>query len=322
MNHWLLRRITFNVLVLFAALIINFAISRMMPGDPVNVYAGGVKLTPEARQAQIERFGLDAPVWTQFWRYFTNTLQGDLGVSFYYFPKSVWHVMLEALPWTLLVVISSLLLQVTLGYFLGVMGAWRAGGKWDSFLQTFSLAIFSAPMFWIAMILLYIFGYQIGWFPLNGAMTPAAFYEGFWDPILDILRHAAMPIMAMTVAQYAAYQLILRNTMVGVLKEQYILTAEAKGLSPRRIKHRHAARNALLPMLTFLAVSFAFSIGGSVYIETVFSYPGVGKLIFDSVMSRDYPLMLGCFFLFTLVVIAANFAIDIIYRWLDPRIRF
>lgn len=309
-------------MVLFAALGINFAIPRLMPGNPVDIFTGGVKLTVEARQALIERFGLDAPLWEQFWYYIINAFRGDFGLSFYYFPKPVWDAMMEALPWTLLVILSSLILQVIIGYFLGATAAWKVGTKTDSILQTFSLAIFSAPLFWVAMILLYVFGFQLDWFPLSGCFTAGATYSSPLEHIADIMKHAALPIIALTIAQYASYQLILRNTMVGVLKEQYILTAEAKGLSESRIKYRHAARNALLPMITFLGVSFAVSIGGSVFIETVFSYPGIGKLIYDSVLCRDYPLLQGCFFMFSLVVIVVNFVVDIAYMYLDPRIRY
>ena len=309
-------------MVLFAALGINFAIPRLMPGNPVDILTGGVKLTVEARQALIERFGLDAPLWEQFWCYIINAFRGDFGLSFYYFPKPVWDAMMEALPWTLLVVLSSLILQVIIGYFLGATAAWKVGTKTDSILQTFSLAIFSAPLFWVAMVLLYVFGFQLDWFPLSGCFTAGATYSSPLEHIADIMKHAALPIIALTIAQYASYQLILRNTMVGVLKEQYILTAEAKGLSESRIKYRHAARNALLPMITFLGVSFAVSIGGSVFIEAVFSYPGIGKLIYDSVLCRDYPLLQGCFFMFALVVIVVNFVVDIAYMYLDPRIRY
>lgn len=309
-------------MVLFAALVINFAIPRLMPGNPVDVFTGGVKLTVEARQALIERFGLDAPLWEQFWRYIINAFRGDFGLSFYYFPKPVWDAMMEALPWTLLVILSSLILQVIIGYFLGATAAWKVGTKTDSILQTSSLAIFSAPLFWVAMVLLYVFGFQLGWFPLSGCFTAGTTYSSLLEHIADIMKHAALPIIALTIAQYATYQLILRNTMVSVLKEQYILTAEAKGLSEGRIKYRHAARNALLPMITFLGVSFAVSIGGSVFIETVFSYPGIGKLIYDSVLCRDYPLLQGCFFMFSLVVIVVNFVVDIAYMYLDPRIRY
>jgi peptide/nickel transport system permease protein len=309
-------------MVLLAALVINFAIPRLMPGNPVDILSGGVKLTREARQTIIERFGLDAPIWEQFWKYLMNALQGDFGVSFFYYPQPVTEVMLEALPWSLLILFTSLIFQVLIGYYLGVFAAWKAGSKTDSILQTVSLFIFSTPLFWVAMVLLYVFGYQLGWFPLSGAYTIGAFWDSPVDRVLDIIHHAALPIISLTIAQYASYQLILRNNMVSVLKEQYIITAEAKGLSKRRIKHAHAARNALLPMVTFLSLSFAISLGGSVFIETVFSYPGIGKLIYDSVISRDYPLLQGCFFLFSVVVIIANLAVDILYKYLDPRITY
>lgn len=305
----------------FSALIINFAIPRLMPGSPVAVFTGGVKLTAEARAAMIERFGLDGSVWEQFWRYLSHAFRGDFGVSFYYFPKPVTSAIMEALPWTLLVVFCSLILQVVIGYLLGAASAWKAGKRSDSVLQTVSLTILSAPLFWIAMVLFYFFSFRLNWFPFGGTHTPGGVEGGALAEFGDIMRHAALPIISLTIAQYAAYQLILRNTMVSVLKKNYILVAEAKGLSQWRIKHRHAARNALLPMVTFLGLSLAVSVGGSVYIESVFSYPGIGKLIYDSVLSRDYPLLQGCFFFMSVVVIVANLLIDVAYMYLDPRIR-
>jgi peptide/nickel transport system permease protein len=310
-----------SALVFFSALIINFAIPRLMPGSPVAIFTGGVKLSAEARQAQITRFGLDGSIWEQFWRYITHALRGDFGVSFYYYPKPVSAAIAAALPWTLLVLLSSLVLQVAIGYFLGVTSAWKAGKRTDSVLQTISLVILSAPLFWVAMVLFYVFSFKLNWFPFAGAYTAGGVDGGVFARVADIARHAALPIISLTLAQYAAYQLILRNTMVGVLKKNYIITAEAKGLSQWRIKHRHAARNALLPVVTFLGLSLAVSVGGSVYIESVFSYPGIGKLIFDSVLSRDFPLLQGCFFVFSVVVILANIVIDIVYMYLDPRIR-
>ena len=320
-TRWLARRIVTSILVFFSALIINFAIPRLMPGSPVAAFTGGVKLTEEARQAMIERFGLDSSTWEQFWRYITRAFQGDFGVSFYYFPKSVSSVIAAALPWTLLVLLTSLVLQVVIGYTLGVTSAWKAGKRTDSVLQTVSLAVLSAPLFWIAMVLFYIFSFKLGWFPFGGAYTPGGVEGGWLAKVADIARHAALPIISLTLAQYATYQLILRNTMVTTLKKNYILVAEAKGLKESRIKYGHAARNALLPMVTFLGLSLAVSVGGSVYIETVFSYPGVGKLIFDSVLARDYPTLQGCFFVFAVVVIIASIAVDIAYMYLDPRIR-
>jgi peptide/nickel transport system permease protein len=309
-------------MVLVAAMVINFVIPRAMPGNPADCFAGGVKLTAEARQAVLERFGLDKPLWKQFALYFVNSLRGDFGTSFYYFPVSVWTVMMGALPWTLLIILTSQLLQMIIGYYLGVMAAWRVGSRLDSTIQTFSITIFSSPIFWLAMVFLYLFGFQLGWFPLGGNYTAGASYSSTFEFVLDIMKHAALPILTLTVSRFAMYQVIMRNTMVGVLKEQYILTAEAKGLSQFRVKHMHAARTAMLPMVSFAGVTLAVQIGGAVFIETVFSYPGIGKLIFDSVISRDYPTLQGCFFLFSLLVILGSITVDFLYLLLDPRIKY
>ena len=309
-------------MVLFAAMVINFAIPRFMPGDPVDSFTGGTEFTAEVRDAIMERFGLDKPVKEQFIRYFFNTLKGDFGISFYYYPESVWNIISDSLPWTLMVVTISLILQILIGYFMGVAAAWRVGSNTDSVIQAGSIAIFSTPIFWLAMVFLFIFGFQLGWFPLGGNYTAGASYSNVWEYILDIIKHATLPIVTMTVSRFAVFQVIMRNTMVGVIKEQYIMTAEAKGLSLFRVKHRHAARNALLPMVTFAGVSLAISVGGAVFIETVFSYPGIGKLIYDSVITRDYPMLQGCFFIFSILVIAGTVIVDLLYLFLDPRIKF
>jgi peptide/nickel transport system permease protein len=321
-KQWLFRRLGTSAMVLVAAMIINFAIPRAMPGSPVDSILGGVKLTAEARQDIVERFGLDKSLPEQLVRYFVNTLKGDFGVSFYYYPKPVWPIIMQALPWTLLIVLLAQVLQLTFGYFLGVMAAWRVGSRFDSVIQTFSILVFSSPIFWVAMVFLYVFGFQLSWFPLGGNYTAGADYPNTFAFILDVLKHAALPIATLAFSRFAVYQIIMRNTMVGVIKEQYILTAEAKGMSQYRVKHRHAARNAMLPMVTFAGVAVAIQIGGSVYIETVFSYPGIGKLIFDSVISRDYPVLQGSFFILTLMVIIGTILVDFLYLFLDPRIKY
>jgi len=294
----------------------------MMPGSPLYAIAGGIKLTPEARQALIERFGLDASIQEQFWRYFAGVFRGDLGVSFYHYPRAVTAVVMDALPWTLLIIGSSLILQVIIGYFAGVTAGWKPGSKTDSISQTFSLTLLAAPIFWLGMIFLFVFSFQLGWFPLAGAQTAAATYSSTFGYVGDIIRHAALPIVAFTISRYAMYQLVLRNTMVTTLKEQYILTAEAKGLSENRIKYRHAARNSLLPMITMFGVSLVMVVGASVYIETVFSYPGLGLLLYNGVLNRDYPLVQGCFLGFAVLIVVANFIVDMVYMYLDPRIRY
>lgn len=321
-NRWLLRRLLTSGLILLAALVINFAIPRLMPGNPVDVFAGGGQLTVEARQALIQRFGLDAPLWEQFWRYLVNAFRADFGLSFYYFPAPVREVIARALPWTLTILLPSILLQVVLGFLLGAAAAWRAGSRLDGTLQTISLSVFSTPLFWVAMVLLYVFGFRLGWFPLGGSHTVGMAYLSTGRFLSDVAWHAALPVVALTLHQYASYQLIFRNTMAGVLEEQYILIARAKGLDERRIKYWHAGRNALLPMVSFLALSLPMSVGGSVFVETVFSYPGIGRLIYDAVLARDYPLLQGSFFILSILVILGNLAADLAYRLLDPRIRY
>ncbi|MHB8868819.1 MAG: ABC transporter permease [Thermoleophilia bacterium] len=319
--YWFVRRLFTSAMVLLTAVVINFAIPRLMPGSPVDRIAGGVKLSAEARDALIARFGLDGSIWEQFWRYISHAVRGDFGLSFTYYPEPVSHAIGEALPWTLLVLVTSLVLQVVIGYLLGATAAWRAGSRTDSFLQTASMVVLSVPLFWVAMVMFYIFSFKLGWFPFGGAYTIGASYDGFLDRLSDVARHAVLPIASLTIAQYATFQIILRNTMVSVIRSPFMLTAESKGISEGRLKHRHAARNALLPMVTFLGLSLAMIVGGSVYIESVFSYPGIGKLIFDSVLSRDYPVLQGCFFVFALLVVVGNFAVDVVYLYLDPRIR-
>ena len=320
--RWFIRRLTTSITVFFAALVINFAIPRMMPGSPIDLLAGGGTLTIEAKEAMIRRFGLDGPLWEQFWRYVVGIFRGDLGVSFAYFPMPVWDVVMKALPWTLLILWTSALLQVTIGYVAGVTAGWKAGTRTDSILQTTGMVLVATPSFWLAMVFLYVFAFHLDWFPLGGGSSIGATYSSTLDQVVDIMKHAALPIAAMVIGRYGVYQLIMRNTMVTTLKEQYILTAEAKGLSENKIKYRHAARNSLLPMITFLALSSAIIISGSVYIETVFSYPGLGYLTYTSVLGRDYPVLQGAFLMFTAVVIVANFAVDILYMYLDPRIRY
>lgn len=321
-KQWFLRRVATNIFVLVVAVGINFLIPRLMPGTAIDLIAGGGKLTAEVRQSIIVRFGLDKAWWEQFILYIGNFFRGDLGYSFNYYPIKVADLIKDALPWTLLVNISALVIQACLGYFLGVTAAWKAGKKTDSVLQTLSLALQSTPLFWLAMVFVYVFAYTSGWFPIAGAFVPGATYANCFGRIADIARHATLPVLTMAIGQFGVFQLILRNTMVSVIKEQYILIAKAKGLSESRVKHAHAARNALLPLITFIGLSLAAAVAGSVFIETVFAYPGIGRMVYTAALNRDYPLLQGCFLIFSILIVFANFVVDIVYMFLDPRIRY
>ncbi|MCX6013256.1 MAG: ABC transporter permease [Chloroflexi bacterium] len=321
MPKWVWRRIGFSLLVLCAALIINFILPRLMPTNIEDIYAGGSSLTAEARKAILERFGLDKPIMTQFWIYIRNTFTGAWGTSFYYYPRTVSSLIWERLPRSLGLLIPAEIIYVLIGYYLGVKSGWKAGSKTDSAITGIFLAFWSAPIFWVSMIVLFIFGYKLDWFPMRGYRTVGSHYT-YFAYIWDLLRHAIMPIFSMVLCRIGTSQLLMRNTLTITLKENYITTARAKGMSENRVKYRHASRNALLPLVTSTGMGMAMAVSGSVFVETIFSYQGVGRLIFDSVIQQDYPVIQGCFFILTIVVIAMVFLLDFLYTRLDPRVRF
>lgn len=320
-SAWLRRRIGFSLLVLFAALIINFAIPRLMPGNITDIYVTGT-FDDEMVQEQMARFGLDKPIMTQFWLYIKNTLTGNFGVSFFRYPKTVGSMIAEALPKSLAILIVSQMIYVTIGYFLGTISGWKAGSKTDSTITGLSMLIWAAPMFWVAMIMLYVFGFYLAWFPISGYYTIGARYANIFDKIGDLIYHGFMPVVTLVICRFGSSQLVMRNTLTITLKENYITTAHAKGLSERRVQHRHAARNALLPLVTSTSFGIALAVSGQVFIEKIFSYPGIGAMVFDSVIRRDYPVLQASFLMSTLMVIIVVTLLDFIYARIDPRVRF
>lgn len=287
----------------------------------MDLYTKGAKLPPAAQETIIRKFGLDKPVIEQFWLYVVNVFHGEFGLSFFFYPTSVSTLVFRALPWTLFLLIGAQICTVPLGYFLGVTAGWKAGSKTDSTIQGISLFLLSTPLFWVGMILLFVFGYQLGWFPLSGAYTIAAKYPNIFAQLFDYIHHAVLPILSLVTA-FGIEQLIMRNTMVTTIREQYVLIAKAKGQSPTKVKFNHAARNAMLPVVTAVGLRFANTIGGSVFVETVFSYPGIGKLIFNSVLNVDYPVLQAAFLIYSITTIIVVFLLDVLYVYLDPRIRY
>ena len=316
---WMQRRLVFFVFVLVCVMTINFILPRLMPEDFTALYIDP-RWDPETVAAVRRRLGLDLPVWQQYLIYMRNSFTGDLGVSYSFPQQSVGRLMWERLPRTMLLLLPAQLLSVAIGYFTGVAAGWKAGSKTDSINTAFGLSIWAMPLFWVSMVVLYFGAIILGWFPLAGWMTVGSNY-GFWRSIPDYLWYVILPWIAV-MSQYGASQLVMRNTMTITLRQNYVITARAKGLSENRVKHRHAARNALLPLVTSTTLSMAMAISGMVFVETIFSYPGMGKMIFDAIRAQDYPLIQGAFFVFTLVLIGLIFTLDIIYARLDPRIRY
>ncbi len=322
--NYLLRRIGFYLLAAWSALTINFFLPRLMPGDPAAVLFGRFRgrLGPEAMEALRRAFGLnDAPMWKQYLSYLDSILHGQLGTSVAYYPSPVTQVIGPALMWTLLLAGSALVVSFAIGTTLGVFAAWWRRGWLDRWVPPVLVFVGAFPYFWLAMLALYVLGFVLGWFPLGHAYsdtTEPSLSPGF---IWEVVRHAVLPVGTIVLVTLGGWLLSMRNTMVAVLGSDYVNLAHAKGLSPSRVMWRYAARNALLPTVTGFGMALGFVIGGSLLTEIVFSYPGQGYLLLQAVRTQDYPLMQGIFLVIILAVLGANFLVDLVYLWLDPRTR-
>lgn len=319
--HWYLGRIGQYALVLLAALSLNFLLPRAMPGSPLRFLAGeDVGMLAPAQVAEIRaRYGLDQSLGAQYVTYLRNMATGQWGFS-YQLGKPVLAAIRDRLPWTLLLVGSSLLVATLFGIFVGALAAWRRGRGLDTASLTGAIVVDSLPTFWLGMILVAVFAVELRWLPIYGAYTP-------WGPrsglpyLLDVLRHLALPATTLTLASLSGTFLVMRYAMLDTLGQDYIRTARSKGLPERQVLVKHAVRNALLPVSTVVFLNLGFLIGGATVIETVFSYPGVGTLLFQAVLNRDYPVLQGAFFILTVSVILANVIADLVYPILDPRVR-
>lgn len=304
---------------------LNFALPRMMPGDPFLTLGGDVDevitvYTAEQLAYFREYYGLDRPMHQQYFSYLGELLRGDLGFSIYY-KEDVTTVIAKRLPWTLLLVVSATFLSVVIGILLGSFSAWRRGRWQDKSLYLTMVVLGEIPAFLIGIVLLILLAAQLDLFPLSGAMTHFARYNSWWDKTIDILHHAALPILTLALSRVGGFYLLVRNSLLSVLNKDYMRTARAKGLKEIRIRYLHGLRNALMPLVTRVAMQMGAMIGGAVLAENVFSYPGLGTLMRDAVFVRDYPLLQGIFLVLALMVLTANIFADWLYKRLDPRMR-
>ena len=323
MRH-LLRRFGFYLIALWASITINFVIPRLAPGDPASVLLARFqgRLNPQALHALQLQFGItNDPLWTQYFQYLVKLFHGDLGISFTYLPTPVSTVIAQELPWTLTLIGTSVLISFTLGSLLGAILAWKRGSFFDNVLPPL-LTFFSAvPYFWLALIALYILGYTLNWFPLNGGYDTNVTLGFNMEFIGSAVQHALLPALTIVLASIAGWLLGMRNSMITTLTEDYVLLAQAKGLSERRVVFAYAARNAILPNITAFALSLGFVVAGALLTEVVFSYPGIGFALLQAAQNSDYPLLQGIFLFIALGVLGANFIADLVYVLLDPRVR-
>lgn len=322
--RFLVRRVIFYLITAWAAVTLNFLIPRVLPGDPVqaliNRYQG--QLSTSAVHSLYVLFGLDKKMglWDQYVQYWGQIVHGDLGLSFAFFPTPVTDVIAQSLPWTVGLVGVATIISVGLGTLFGTLIGWRRGTWADSILPVTTF-FSSVPYFWLGLIVIAVFAVTLQIFPTGGG------YDGGLEPgfslefIGSVVQHALLPALTVVLSTIAGWILGMRNMMVTVTSEDYVTVAQAKGLSERRVMFGYAARNAILPQVSGFALSLGFVVSGTLVMELVFSYPGIGYQLFEAIGAKDYPLMQGIFLVITLSVLVANVLADIVYVFLDPRTR-
>ena len=318
--RYVVRRLLQAVPVVLGVVVLNFLLLQLAPGDAATVLAGEAGGAPlEYIQQLRQRFGLDQPVLVQLGHYVKNILVLDLGYSFRN-ASPVLPLILTRLWPTLLLMGTTLMLSVTGGVLLGLLAAiWVRTWK-DHVISVAAIIAYAMPLFWIGLMLILVFSIKLGWLPTSGMEDAAAFYEG-WERVVDIARHLILPAITLSLFYMALYARLMRATMLEQRGLDYVTTARAKGLTERQITVRHMVRNALLPVVTVAGVQVGGLLGGSVVVESVFAWPGLGQLAFQSLFARDLNLLLGIFFISSCLVVAVNIIVDIVYLLLDPRIR-
>lgn len=323
LKKYLFHRLIEIIIIFFVIMTILFLLFRLAPGDPVSRMVDP-SMTPEDARHLISQLGLDQPLLKQYIIYLGNFFSGDFGVSFHY-GTSVVGIIWDRLPNTAILFTTSIVLSAFVGIFFGKIASWHKDKKIDTWLTLSALICHTLFLPWLALIMIWFFAYKIGWFPLNSILSPEIWIQtdaGFFSKLIDFLHHLILPLATLFLIHFGSYLLIMRSSMLDTLKEDYITTARAKGLEENVIRDHHAAPNAALPVVTSVALGLAFSINGGALTETVFSWPGIGRELVFAVSNNDYPLAQASFLLIAIIVLLSNFLVDILYAYLDPRIRY
>ena len=314
------RRLVHSVFVFLAIVTILFFVFRLMPGDPTMLF-----ISPEMSVDAIERirhsFGLDKPLYVQYFKYIANIFLGNYGISYFYMEPAA-PIVFEALRNTLVLTIPAMCLSYLFGVVGGTLLAWWRGKKRELGGMAFALILRSAPAFWIGLIFLYVFAFHFELFP-GGSMTETGVaYDGFWEMVLswDFIHHLILPVISMTCYLTGLPLLLTRTSVLEVIKEDYVEMARAKGIGPRRVMFRHVTRTAILPVVTAFATALAYAFGGSVLIEVVYTWPGIGRMMVDSMLGSDYPVAQFAFMIMAFMMIVMNLLADFFYAYLDPRV--
>lgn len=317
--RYVAKRLLQALPIILAIVILNFFLLQLAEGDAVDVLAGEAgSATPEYMAELRAKFGLDQPLLVQLGRYLWNVVQLDLGYSFRH-EMPVSELIFDRMFATALLMVATIVIAVGFGILLGLLAATGLNTWRDTAISIFALITYATPLFWVGLMLIVVFSLNLGWFPTSGMETIAEFNEG-WDRVWDIAHHLVLPTITLSLFYLALYTRLMRASMLEQQGQDYVTTARAKGVTERRIVFVHVLRNALLPVVTMAGVQVGALIGGSVIVESVFAWPGLGMLAFEALFSRDLNLLLGIFLLSAVLVVAVNLVVDIIYSMLDPRI--
>lgn len=317
------NRVLFYLFTLWAAITINFFLPRLMKGDAVTAYlARNRNVTPEAAEALRALLGLDTDksLWEQYLDYWSHLLRGDLGISLLHGMRPVTEVVGQSLIWTVGLVGFATLIAFAIGTIGGAIVGWRRGSRLDALIPITTF-LSTIPYFWLGLLAISLFSVTLGWFPIGKAYGVGVAPEWSWEFVGDVLHHGFLPAATIIIASLGGWMLGMRNMMLTVLDEDYVMVAQAKGMPQSRVLWRYAARNAVLPQIQSFALALGFIVGGTIVMEVVFSYPGVGKLLLDATNAKDYALMQGVFLVLTISVLLANLLADVAYAFLDPRTR-
>jgi peptide/nickel transport system permease protein len=332
-SDYLIRKTLSALITLMVVIVFNFFLFRILPGDPVKGLIHSPRMTREAQEKIRATFGLDKPIWidverlkeedvigtfdTQFTAYVHNLFRGNLGISFAS-RQDVGKTLAERVWRTVVLLALGEAMSIVMGMILGTMASWRRGSMLDTGILLWGLFTWSIPTFFFGIILVIL---ARGHLPTGMMVTPGLKPEDGWAYWSDVGKHLILPTLTMGIGYISSYMMIIRSSVIEVLSEDYILTAKAKGLSTLQILRDHALKNTMLPMITSIMLTLGYTVGGAIQVETVFSWPGIGRLIYDSVGKQDYPVLQGAFLLLAVSVIAANFLADLLYSVLDPRVK-
>jgi len=319
-RNYIIKKTIYAAITILIVLVFNYILFRVLPGDPLSMIMRNPKATPEMIESVRVFYGLDQPWYTQFLIYFQNMFHGDLGMSFIY-KKDVTAVIAPRILPTVYLLGLAEILAIVVGIFLGIVAASRRGTRIDVGTLGISLITYAMPTFWLGMIMVAVFSVGLHWFPVGGMESPGLAFAGLGTRLGDIVYHSILPIITMSILLIGEYALTMRNTLMDVLAEDYITTAKAKGFSEKYILRKHAVPNAMLPMVTIIAMNLGLVVGGAIQIETIFSWPGLGTLMYAALSARDYPLLQGLFLLITVSVVLANYIADLTYTYIDPRVK-